>query len=78
MDCPPMPCCFIRHGDANKLKQFAMVEDNPEQSRIMLKKLDDMVKYCQLQTCRRQFLMKYFDEAFPANCGSCDFCLTEI
>jgi ATP-dependent DNA helicase RecQ len=65
-------------GDANKLKQFAMVEDNPEQSRIMLKKLDDMVHYCQLHACRRQFLLKYFDEAFPPNCGSCDFCLTEF
>jgi ATP-dependent DNA helicase RecQ len=65
-------------GDAIKLKQFAMVEDNPDQSRIMLKKLDDMVKYCQLHACRRQFLLKYFDEDFPPNCGSCDFCLTEF
>ena len=47
-------------GDASKLKRFAMMEDNPEQSPIMLKKLDDMVKYCQLQTCRRQFLMQIF------------------
>ncbi|ASU32507.1 DNA helicase RecQ [Mucilaginibacter xinganensis] len=65
-------------GDAVKLKQFAMVEDNPDQSRIMLKKLDDMVTYCQLHACRRQFLLKYFDEDFPPNCGSCDFCLTEF
>jgi ATP-dependent DNA helicase RecQ len=43
----------------------------------MLKKLDDMVNYCQLQSCRRQFLMQYFDEAFPENCGSCDICLSE-
>jgi len=65
-------------GDASKLKQFAMVEDNPEQSRIMLKKLDDMVHYCQLHACRRQFLLKYFEEDFPSNCASCDFCLTEF
>ncbi|WP_428327738.1 DNA helicase RecQ [Mucilaginibacter sp.] len=64
-------------GDAIKLKQFAMIDDNPEQSRIMLNKLDDMVKYCQLHACRRQFLLKYFDEDAPGNCGSCDFCLTE-
>ena len=37
-----------------------------------------MVKYCQLQTCRRQYLMQYFDEAFPDNCGSCDICLSEF
>lgn len=65
-------------GDAIKLKQFAMIEDNPEQSKIMLNKLNDMVNYCQLQSCRRQFLLKYFGEDFPPNCGSCDFCLTEF
>jgi len=64
-------------GDAIKLKQFAMIEDNPEQSRIMLNKLNDMVRYCQLQACRRQFLLKYFEEDFPPGCGSCDYCLTE-
>ncbi len=65
-------------GDAVKLKQFAMIEDNPEQSRIMLNKLDDMVNYCQLHACRRQFLLRYFDEEAGDNCASCDFCLTEF
>jgi ATP-dependent DNA helicase RecQ len=65
------------YGDAIKLQRFARVEGNEDQSAIMLKKLDDMVKYSQLQTCRRQYLMHYFDEAFPDNCGSCDICLSE-
>ena len=65
-------------GDAIKLKQFAMIDDNPEQSKIMLKKLDDMVNFCQLHACRRQYLLKYFEEQAPDNCGSCDFCLTEF
>lgn len=65
-------------GDAIKLRGFATVENNKEQSAIMLKKLDDMVDYCQLHACRRQFLMHYFDEPFPDNCGSCDFCLSEF
>ncbi|TSD64672.1 DNA helicase RecQ [Inquilinus sp. KBS0705] len=65
-------------GDAIKLKGFATVENNEEQSRIMLKKLDDMVAYCQLHACRRQYLMHYFDEPFPDNCGSCDYCLSEF
>ena len=69
---------FYSPGDAIKLKQFAMVENNPEQSRIMLAKLDDMVKYCQLPTCRRQFLLNYFDEGAPENCGLCDICLSEF
>lgn len=65
-------------GDVVKLKQFALVENNPEQTQIMLKKLDDMARYCQLHSCRRQFLLNYFGEAFPDKCGSCDFCLTEF
>lgn len=65
-------------GDAIKLRGFATIENNKEQSAIMLKKLDDMVNYCQLHACRRQFLMHYFDEPFPDNCGSCDFCLSEF
>jgi ATP-dependent DNA helicase RecQ len=65
-------------GDAIKLRSFATIENNKEQSAIMLKKLDDMVNYCQLHACRRQFLMHYFDEPFPDNCGSCDFCLSEF
>ena len=64
-------------ADAMKLRQFAMIENNPEQSQIMLNKLNDMVHFCELQACRRQFLLKYFGEDFPANCNSCDFCLTE-
>jgi len=65
------------YGDAVKLQRFAKVDGNEDQSAIMLKKLDDMVKYCQTQNCRRQYLMHYFDESFPDNCGSCDICLSE-
>lgn len=69
---------YYSPGDAQKLKEFARVENNPEQSRIMLKKLDDMVRYSELQTCRRQFLLRYFDEDAPDGCGACDVCLTEV
>ncbi|WP_295770812.1 DNA helicase RecQ [uncultured Mucilaginibacter sp.] len=75
---PSEALLFFSAGDAFKLKRFAQVDGNEDQSRIMLKKLDDMVKYCQLQTCRRQYLMQYFNEDFPNRCGSCDVCLTEF
>ncbi len=74
---PSEALLFYSSGDAFKLQRFAQVDGNPEQSRIMLKKLDDMVNYCRLQTCRRQYLMQYFNEAFPDNCGNCDVCLTK-
>ena len=75
---PSEAVLYFSAGDAQKLKEFAKVENNEEQSRIMLKKLDDMVHYCQLQSCRRRYLLKYFDEESPETCGSCDVCLTEF
>ena len=75
---PSAAMLFFSPGDAIKLKKFAAVENNEEQTRIMFKKLDDMVKYCQLPTCRRQYLLNYFDEQSPDNCGSCDICLSEF
>ncbi|MFD0750185.1 DNA helicase RecQ [Mucilaginibacter calamicampi] len=75
---PSEAMLYYSPGDAQKLKEFARVENNPEQSRIMLKKLDDMVRYSELQTCRRQFLLRYFAEDAPDNCGACDVCLTEV
>lgn len=74
---PSKALLFYSYGDAEKLKSFAKVEGNAEQSNIMLKKLDDMVRFCQLQTCRRQYLLQYFDEEAPSDCGSCDVCLSE-
>ncbi len=65
-------------SDGFKLREFAKVEGNEEQSAIMIKKLDDMVHFAQLQTCRRQYLMRYFNEDFPDNCGSCDVCMSEV
>jgi ATP-dependent DNA helicase RecQ len=75
---PSAALLFYSPGDAIKLKKFAEVDNNPEQTRIMFKKLDDMAKYCQLPTCRRQYLLNYFDEQAPDNCGSCDVCLSEF
>lgn len=75
---PSVAMLYYSPGDLMKLKEFARVENNPVQSRIMLKKLDDMGYYCQLQSCRRKYLLNYFDEAAPDNCGSCDICLTEF
>jgi len=66
---------FYSAGDLFQLKQFAQVEDNEQQTRVMLKKLDEMAAYCELTTCRRQYLLRYFGEEAPDQCGSCDICL---
>lgn len=72
---PSTAMLFYSAGDLFQLKQFAMVEGNEAQSRIMLNKLDEMAAYCELVTCRRKYLLNYFDEEAPKECGSCDVCL---
>ncbi len=66
---------FYGAGDVMKLRGFAQVEDNPEQTKILLQKLDQMVGLCETRTCRRKYLLNYFGESAPDHCGSCDNCL---
>lgn len=68
---------FYGTGDVIKLKNFAQVEDNPEQTAILLKKLDQMVQLCETKGCRRKYLLNYFGEQAPDRCDSCDNCLNK-
>jgi ATP-dependent DNA helicase RecQ len=74
---PSEAILFYSSADVFKLKSFATIEGNEAQSKIMLKKLDQMSMLCSTRHCRRQYLLNYFDEAAPAFCGSCDVCLSE-
>jgi ATP-dependent DNA helicase RecQ len=69
---------FYSSGDVMKLKSFASVEGNPEQTRIMMKKLDQMSAFCETRSCRRRHLLNYFKEQAPDYCGSCDTCLSDF
>ncbi|ELR69351.1 ATP-dependent DNA helicase RecQ [Fulvivirga imtechensis AK7] len=68
---------FYSYADVKKLKSFVEVEGNTQQSEIMLKKLNEMAEYGELRTCRRKYLLNYFDEEAADECGSCDVCLSE-
>ena len=68
---------FYGAGDVIKLKKFASIEGNAEQTKIMLQKLDKMSRFCETRTCRRKYLLNYFGEEAPAYCGSCDVCLNK-
>lgn len=66
---------YYSAGDLAMLKGFATIEDNPEQTRIMLNKLSQMANLCENHTCRRKSILNYFGEAAADNCESCDICL---
>jgi ATP-dependent DNA helicase RecQ len=69
---------FFSRGDIMKLKSFVEIDGNPEQTAVSLKKLKMMEQFCESDTCRRQYLMNYFGEQFPAYCGSCDYCMSSL
>ncbi len=48
---------------------------NPEQQRIELHKLNAMVALAEAVTCRRRVLLGYFGEQLEKDCGNCDVCL---
>ncbi|MBQ1506803.1 MAG: HRDC domain-containing protein, partial [Ruminococcus sp.] len=62
------------------------IEDNPEatpeQNEAFKKKeeerLKNMVFYCTTNNCLRRFMLRYFGENLPKECGKCSNCLTEF
>ena len=68
---------FYSAGDVFKLKRFATIDGNEAQSKIMLKKLDQMAGLCETNKCRRKYLLNYFNEETADNCGSCDICMSD-
>ncbi len=55
---------FIRDSDAAD-----------EHKNVLHNKLDSLVDLCEQLDCRRQTLLKYFDEPLIESCGNCDNCL---
>ena len=74
---PSEAILFYSASDVFKLKSFARVEGNEAQSKVMLKKLDQMAVFCETRQCRRKYLLNYFDEPAANFCGSCDVCLSQ-
>ncbi|WP_018140247.1 DNA helicase RecQ [Thioalkalivibrio sp. ALJ7] len=46
-----------------------------ERQRIEQQKLEAMLGFCEITSCRRQALLAYFDEHMPEPCGTCDNCM---
>jgi ATP-dependent DNA helicase RecQ len=69
---------FYSAGDIMKLKSFVQIEDNAEQTEVVLKKLDQMGRFGELVTCRRKYLLNYFNEDAADYCGNCDVCLSRV
>jgi len=63
--------------DVITLRQMQENSDaNETFKRTERHKLDAMLGLCELTTCRRQALLRYFDDTLDEPCGNCDNCLS--
>ncbi len=70
--------CVLLYSYGDKRRQeffFRQIEDEGERRNAQAK-LDQMVRFAQLHSCRRRYLLEYFGERWDVDdCGACDVCL---
>ena len=63
--------------DVVRLRQMADLSEADEQhKRIERGKLDALLGWCEVTTCRRRAMLRYFGDDLHEDCGNCDVCLT--
>jgi ATP-dependent DNA helicase RecQ len=69
--------CVLLFSTADKYKQdyfISLIHDVEEKAQAQ-DNLDQTLEYGRLDTCRRKFLLGYFNEDFADTCGNCDQCV---
>ena len=65
--------------DVIKLSKILETSQAGEQfKRVERHKLNAMLGLCEITSCRRHALLKYFDEEGRKECGNCDTCLNPV
>lgn len=65
--------------DVILLRQMMEMSDAEEKhKRIERQKLEALLGFCEVTSCRRQALLGYFGEKMNNPCGNCDTCLTPV
>ena len=63
--------------DVVRLRQLVdQSEAGEEHKRIERMKLDALLGWCEVTSCRRRSLLEYFGDKLEKDCGNCDICLT--
>ena len=69
---------LMLYGLQDMVRRRQMLESgDASEQRMMLerRKLDALLGLCEVTTCRRQTLLRYFSDELPQPCGNCDTCL---
>ena len=68
---------FYTYADTRKHEFFINQINDKKLRDTAQEKLDEVLSYCELTTCRKKYLLKYFGEDLKQdNCQSCDCCTT--
>ncbi|USQ13292.1 DNA helicase RecQ [Legionella lytica] len=61
-------------ADSARLRSWIMSTPGEEQRRVESNKLNHMLAFAEASHCRRQILLRYFDEPWDNECKYCDVC----
>ncbi len=76
---PSTVCLFYGLQDVIKHQQMlAQSEGSEEHKRHERRRIDAMLQLCEATDCRRQLLLRYFDEHMAQPCGNCDICVEPV
>ncbi len=69
---------LMLYGLQDMVRRRQMLESgeaSDERRLLERRKLDALLGLCEVTTCRRQTLLRYFGDELPEPCGNCDTCL---
>ncbi|HEX8923649.1 MAG TPA: RecQ family ATP-dependent DNA helicase, partial [Patescibacteria group bacterium] len=73
----PSECVlFYSYADSFKQEFFFKEIENEEERQRARTKLQQMIDYCESDSCRREYLLRYFGEKPESECQGCDVCLS--
>jgi ATP-dependent DNA helicase RecQ len=61
-------------ADSGRMRGWIQTMTDEQQQRIEHQKLNHMLAFATATHCRRQILLRYFNEEMPDTCGGCDVC----
>jgi len=79
-DGEPARCVlYFGRGDIVRLRHFIDQVEDEKMRAASLTQMNQMVRFAELQQCRRRTLLGYFGEVRDeSSCGNCDVCVGEV
>src|SRR5260370_13214403 len=72
---------WMTYGMADVISLFRLLETGEatdRQRRIERQKIEALIGYCEIASCRRQVVLGYFGEVEHPPCGNCNNCQTPV